>query len=145
MAEAGSGRLVAVGDLHGDLGAAWRALRLAAAVDADGRFRGGGLELVQTGDLVDRGNSSLEVLALFDRLRREAAAGVGRPGGGAVTLLLGNHELMNLEVRSRRSRREEAAMKAGAAGGPRPAGRGIAPRSLRLPGADAVNTFTVRG
>ena len=116
---------------------------MAAAVDADGRFRGGGLELVQTGDLVDRGNSSLEVLALFDRLRREAAAGVGRPGGGAVTLLLGNHELMNLEVRSRR--REEAAMKAGAAGGPRPAGRGIAPRSLRLPGADAMNTFTARG
>ena len=90
------------------------------AMDADGRFRGGGLELVQTGDLVDRGNSSLEVLALFDRLQREAAGGAGRPGGGAVTLLLGNHELMNLQVSGRRSRREaEAATKAAAAGGPR--------------------------
>ena len=45
--------------------------------------------MVQTGDLVDRGPESLQVLRRFEGLAEEA--------GGAVELILGNHELMNVQ------------------------------------------------
>ncbi|MBI4720801.1 MAG: metallophosphoesterase, partial [Chitinivibrionia bacterium] len=83
-------RIVAVGDLHGDLDAARRALRLAGAIDERDRWIGGTLVLVQTGDQIDRGDDDQAVLDLFSRLADEAA-----PAGGAVHALLGNHELMN--------------------------------------------------
>lgn len=83
-------RIVAVGDLHGDLEAARQALRLAGAMDAEGRWSGGRLVLVQTGDILDRGDEEPEILELFDSLAVDA-----RAAGGAVFLLNGNHELMN--------------------------------------------------
>lgn len=83
-------RIVAVGDLHGDLEAARRALLLAGAVDARGHWSGGRLVLVQTGDILDRGDDEPEILDLFDSLAVEA-----RGRGGAVLVLNGNHELMN--------------------------------------------------
>ena len=85
-------RIVAMGDWHGDLGAARVALRLAGAIDDEGRWIGGTLVVVQTGDQLDRGDEEQEVLDLLDRLGAEAAA-----AGGAVHALLGNHELMNVE------------------------------------------------
>lgn len=84
-------RVVAVGDLHGDLDNALAVLRLAGLVDDAGSWAGGATVLVQTGDLVDRGDEGREVLALLRRLQEEAAA-----AGGRVVQLLGNHELMNL-------------------------------------------------
>ncbi len=87
----GPARLVAIGDLHGDLGATRRALRLAGAIDAEDRWSGGRLVVVQTGDRLDRGDDERAILALFDRLVAEA-----RAAGGAVHVLLGNHELMNV-------------------------------------------------
>src|SRR5436309_2323981 len=45
-------RLVAIGDLHGDLDHTRRVLRLAGAVDDHDRWIGGRLVLVQTGDEV---------------------------------------------------------------------------------------------
>ncbi len=83
-------RLVAIGDLHGDMQATIRVLRLAGAVDSGGRWIGGRLVVVQTGDIVDRGGDEREILALFDRLAVEA-----EQAGGAIHLLNGNHELMN--------------------------------------------------
>lgn len=83
-------RIVAVGDLHGDLEAARQALRLAGAMDADGHWSGGQLVLVQTGDILDRGDQEPEILDLFDSLAVEA-----RAVGGNVLVLNGNHELMN--------------------------------------------------
>jgi len=83
-------RIVAVGDLHGDLSATRRALRLAGAIDGEDRWSGGDLVLVQTGDAIDRGDEDREVLDLFARLVDQAA----RVGGRFVPLL-GNHELMN--------------------------------------------------
>jgi hypothetical protein len=85
-------RLVAIGDLHGDLAAARRALRLAGAIDAEDEWVGGNLVLVQTGDQIDRGNDEPEVLALFDALSDKAKA-----KGGAVISLSGNHEIMNVQ------------------------------------------------
>jgi hypothetical protein len=84
-------RLVAVGDLHGDLDAARRALRLAGAIDERDRWAGGKLVVVQTGDLIDRGDADRDVLDLVERLVAEAKA-----AGGEFVSLLGNHELMNV-------------------------------------------------
>lgn len=82
--------VVAIGDLHGDLAATRRALRLAGAIDGEDRWIGGALVVVQTGDVIDRGDEDKEVLELLDRLRGEASA-----AGGELILLWGNHELMN--------------------------------------------------
>jgi hypothetical protein len=84
-------RVVAVGDLHGDLDAALGVLAMAGLVDGQGAWIGGDAILVQTGDTTDRGPRSLGVMELMRRLEGEAAA-----AGGAVHALLGNHEAMNL-------------------------------------------------
>jgi hypothetical protein len=86
-----AGRIVAIGDLHGDLDAARRALRLAGALGADDRWAGGTLTVVQTGDCIDRGDQDREVLDLLERLRAEATR-----AGGALIALSGNHEVMNV-------------------------------------------------
>jgi len=83
-------RLVAFGDVHGDLDATRRALRLAGAIDASDHWIGGSLVVVQTGDQLDRGDGEQEILDLFERVRAEAES-----KGGAVHVLNGNHELMN--------------------------------------------------
>jgi len=84
-------RLVAIGDLHGDLTSALAVLRLTGLVDATGAWAGGNAWLVQTGDITDRGPDSRGVIALMRRLQAEA-----RAAGGEVVPLLGNHEVMNL-------------------------------------------------
>ena len=84
-------RLVAIGDLHGDLEATRKALRLAGAIDERDAWIGGDLVLVQTGDQLDLGDDEPEILDLFDRLARDAAA-----AGGAVHALNGNHEFLNV-------------------------------------------------
>lgn len=83
-------RLVAIGDVHGDLDATRRALRLAGAIDEADAWIGGDLILVQTGDILDRGDDEQEILDLFARLTKEAEI-----AGGVVYQLQGNHELMN--------------------------------------------------
>ena len=83
-------RIVAIGDLHGDLDASLAALRLAGAIDGESQWIGDDLVVVQTGDILDRGDQESEIMALFERLATEAAA-----TGGAVHVLNGNHELMN--------------------------------------------------
>jgi hypothetical protein len=83
-------RIVAVGDLHGDLGATRKALVLAGAIDDSDHWIGGDLVVVQTGDQLDRGDEEQAILHLLDRLQDEALA-----AGGALHILNGNHELMN--------------------------------------------------
>jgi hypothetical protein len=82
--------LVAIGDLHGDLDVTRRALRLAGAIDANDRWAGGRLVLVQTGDEIDRGDDDRKIMDLFERLKVEA-----KEAGGEVLALSGNHEIMN--------------------------------------------------
>jgi hypothetical protein len=86
-------RVVAFGDVHGDLDATRRALRLAGAIDERDRWAGGALVVVQTGDQLDRGDDERAILELFDRLTDEAAR-----AGGAFHALLGNHEVMNARL-----------------------------------------------
>jgi hypothetical protein len=86
-------RLVAIGDLHGDLDATRRALRLAGAIDEKDDWVGGNLVLVQTGDEIDRGDDDRKVIDLFERWKVEA-----KKTGGEVLALAGNHELMNASL-----------------------------------------------
>jgi len=83
------GRMVAVGDIHGDLAAARRALQLGGAVDGDGHWIGGELVVVQTGDVLDRGDDERAILDWFEVLEQEAA-----DDGGAFVMLNANHEVM---------------------------------------------------
>jgi hypothetical protein len=86
-----AGRIVAIGDLHGDLASTRQALRLASAIDENDHWIGGNLTLVQTGDQLDRGDQEREILDLLERLTEEAAK-----AGGRVHVLNGNHEIMNV-------------------------------------------------
>lgn len=86
-------RIVAIGDLHGDMTATRAVLRLAGAIDDKDRWAGGSLMVVQTGDQVDRGDDDRAIVDLFDRLRDEAKAASGR-----VIALVGNHEVMNVQL-----------------------------------------------
>ncbi len=83
-------RVVAIGDVHGDLDATRRVLRLAGAIDDKDAWIGGELVVVQTGDQLDRGDGEREILELLQRDHEEAPK-----TGGAVYILNGNHELMN--------------------------------------------------
>lgn len=86
-------RVVAIGDLHGDMAATRGALRLAGAVDENDQWIGGDLVVVQTGDILDRGGDELEILSLLENLTTQA-----RAAGGDVQALNGNHELMNVKL-----------------------------------------------
>jgi hypothetical protein len=84
-------RIVAIGDIHGDFKAFKEALTLAEVVDEQGNWSGGQSILVQTGDLLDRGDDEPEILALIERLEAQA-----KQAGGEVIVLNGNHETMNV-------------------------------------------------
>jgi hypothetical protein len=86
-----TGRVVAVGDVHGAHDAFVGILRAAGLVDGRTRWSGGKAVLVQTGDVLDRGPDSRKSLDLLRRLEREA-----QRAGGRVYALLGNHEWMRL-------------------------------------------------
>jgi hypothetical protein len=86
------GRLIAIGDVHGDVAATRAALRLGGAIDDSGRWIGGNLSVVQTGDQLDRGDQEREILDLFEQLAPAAAS-----DGGQFIALNGNHEVMNVQ------------------------------------------------
>lgn len=86
------GRLIAIGDVHGDLAATRAALRLGGAIDDRDRWSGGDLTVVQTGDQLDRGDDERQIIDLFERLAKEA-----KQSGGRFVALNGNHETMNVQ------------------------------------------------
>ena len=84
-------RVVAVGDVHGAYTNFVAILRAAGVLDNRDRWIGGRTILVQTGDILDRGDDSRRVIDLVRRLERDA-----QRAGGRVLSLLGNHELMRV-------------------------------------------------
>lgn len=88
---AASARVVAVGDIHGDLDALVSILQEAGIIDAQRRWSGGNGTLVQTGDMLDRGARDRQVMDLLMELEKQAAKSKGR-----VVVLLGNHEMINI-------------------------------------------------
>lgn len=84
-------RVVAVGDVHGEFVSLVAVLRQAGLIGENNEWTGGRAVLVQTGDLLDRGDDEPEILELL------AALGTQAPlSGGRVVLLNGNHEVMNM-------------------------------------------------
>jgi hypothetical protein len=91
-----SSRIIAIGDVHGSLDGLQRILARAGLVDAQGRWTGGKAVLVQTGDFTDRGPRVRGAIELLMGLQRQA-----KRAGGAVHVLLGNHEALNLLIETR--------------------------------------------
>jgi len=87
----GVDRVVAIGDVHGAYDRFVEILRTASLVDDRLRWVGERTHLVLLGDIVDRGPDSLKALDLIDRLSKDAGK-----TGGAVHMLLGNHEVMRM-------------------------------------------------
>ncbi len=83
----------ALGDIHGDyekathLLAGTHLIRQVPTTPAAVEWTGGNTTLVCTGDMIDKGPQSLEVLQLLRALQASAAA-----HGGKVIVTLGNHE-----------------------------------------------------
>ncbi|KZP00474.1 Metallo-dependent phosphatase [Calocera viscosa TUFC12733] len=84
-------KIVAVGDLHGDLRNAQKVLRMSGVIDSFGDWSGEVDTLVQTGDIIDRGDDTILLFRYMDTLRGQAAA-----MGGEVLSIMGNHEWMNV-------------------------------------------------
>ena len=88
-------RIVAFGDVHGDIAALRSFLLTAKILDPNStndepRWIGGTTLCVQTGDVLDRGDDELACYRLLATLSRQA-----KDAGGAILLLYGNHESLN--------------------------------------------------
>lgn len=85
-------RIIAVGDVHGDLAQLRAVLEMANIINTDGEWIDRDKAVVvQVGDLLDRGPHDKGVLDFMMQLQSEAPT-----HGGKVISLLGNHELMNI-------------------------------------------------
>ncbi len=91
LAAAPPSRIVAIGDVHGAGDAFVSILQRAGLIDAERKWAGGNAILVQTGDLVDRGQDARAVLDLMMALESQVSA-----AGGKLQALMGNHEVMTL-------------------------------------------------
>ena len=84
-------RVVAIGDIHGDVDALIGILKTAGIIDAGGRWIASNTTLVQVGDFTDRGPKVRAAMDLLMDLEQQATK-----AGGRVAVVLGNHEVMNL-------------------------------------------------
>ena len=84
-------RLVAIGDLHGDIDKARCAFQAGGLIDEKDNWVGGQTVAVQVGDQLDRGSNELEILYWLNRLQVEA-----KDAGGALHVVNGNHEVMSI-------------------------------------------------
>lgn len=89
------GRVVAVGDVHGDLAQTLKVLKIAGLIEeqvgGEVTWVGGNATLIQLGDLTDRGDFEVSNMCFFHNLRAQAQA-----EGGNVFVLVGNHEALNV-------------------------------------------------
>jgi len=84
-------RVVAIGDLHGDYKQYLNVMRSAGLINKSGKWAGGKTHLVQTGDVLDRGDDSRKIVDHLVKLAKQA-----KRKGGYIHLLIGNHEAMNV-------------------------------------------------
>lgn len=85
------GRVVAVGDVHGDYERFMDVLIMASVANRQGRWTGGSTTLIQLGDVLHRGPASRRCLDLLMKLEPQA-----RSAGGRLEMILGNHEVMRM-------------------------------------------------
>jgi hypothetical protein len=89
-----TGRILAIGDIHGDIQKLLDCLFIAGLIaqDADGiRWVGDDATVVQLGDVLDRGDAEISTVLLIRELDKQA-----RLFGGAFHMLNGNHESLNV-------------------------------------------------
>ena len=84
-------KLVALSDVHGQFDTMVRLLQANGIINREMKWAFGEGHMVMVGDMFDRGPKVTEVLWLLYQLDAEA-----RAAGGAVHVLLGNHEAMVL-------------------------------------------------
>ena len=84
-------RIVAIGDVHGAYDRFVEILKVTGIIDNELRWAGGRTHVVQTGDILDRGDDSRKAMDLLRRLERPAES-----AGGALHALLGNHEVARM-------------------------------------------------
>ncbi len=84
-------KIIVVGDIHGDYQEFQTLILSAGIIDDKLNWQAGDSQLVSVGDLLDRGPDSRKVMDLFMRMEKQA-----KSAGGAVHIVLGNHEQMNL-------------------------------------------------
>lgn len=87
----GADRVIAISDVHGAFEAMVETLQQAGVIDEALAWSGETAHLVIVGDILDRGPRSRDAMDLLMRLEGEAQA-----AGGAVHVVIGNHESMNL-------------------------------------------------
>eukprot|EP01084_Bolivina_argentea_P108286 193519_1 len=84
-------RIVAIGDLHGDLDQTKKLLQLTNCINNNSEWIATNTILIQTGDICDRGQHSIEILKLFKSFRMLASS-----YNSIVFNMLGNHEIRNI-------------------------------------------------
>jgi Calcineurin-like phosphoesterase len=85
------GRIVAVGDLHGNFAGFKRILQEAGLIDKRGHWKAKDTHLIQLGDILGRGGEPGKIFKLLRRLEAEAPQHRSH-----VHVLLGNHEAMSM-------------------------------------------------
>lgn len=84
--------IIAIGDIHGDIIAFKKTLRLNGIINDNDEWICGSKIVIQMGDLIDRGKDDKKVLEFAMTLEE-----ISKNHGGKYIQLLGNHEIMNLE------------------------------------------------
>lgn len=91
--QAAKHRVVAIGDVHGDFGNMKKVIKLTGVMNDKNQWTGGETVLVQVGDQLDRGDGERGIIDLLENLNKQA-----QKVGGAVLVLNGNHETMNVDL-----------------------------------------------
>ncbi|MBN2725175.1 MAG: metallophosphoesterase [Deltaproteobacteria bacterium] len=82
--------VIAIGDIHGDINALKSILIDSHAISKNLHWIGTNMIVVQTGDILDRGDNELQIIELLFRLKKEAPMKKSQ-----LILINGNHEIMN--------------------------------------------------
>lgn len=130
-----SGRIVAIGDLHGNYAGLHRILQKTGILDRRDRWVAHDTRLVQLGDILGRGGEPGKIFRLLKRLEQEAPR-----YGSSVHVLLGNHEAMSMSgmlmyntLEEFRDLAEEDLLETARGGAPREdRDRGASPAELRM-------------
>ena len=90
LSNSNSKKIVAVGDLHGDMEKTLETLKMSGVIDDNNHWALGDNIFVQTGDILDRGPDDEYIHLFMKELAKQA-----KKNGGQVVALLGNHEIFN--------------------------------------------------
>lgn len=87
-----------LGDIHGNLPGAIKALHHMGVIDNEGNWSNSGKTLVQTGDIIDRKEYSLATILYFKALKEQISENKqnGNKDTGSLIQLIGNHEQYNV-------------------------------------------------